>query len=297
MTPPTPLRHAAIWLALAALTVFAGCSMIRLGYGQADTLAAWTANEYFDLDGRQKDEFFARFARLYEWHRYEQLPEYAVFLGAAKSRLQKSGLKREDVIWFADGVTTRYRLIVSRGAADAADILATVTPAQLDALQRQWNKVNRKFIAENRLDDTSQEQQRAQAQRLLSQIKDWTGSLTYDQDQKIIALSNGLPLANHLRYEDRLRRQREFLKLMELRGTGADFAAKLRYWLLHWEEGRAPEYGHWYSVWSENRIQLLIEVERLLTPNQRATVLRRLQNYIEDCQTLSERSGRVAAVQ
>lgn len=290
------MRHAAIWLALAAITVFAGCSMIRLGYGQADSIAAWTANEYFDLDSRQKDEFLARFERLYEWHRYEQLPEYAAFLSAAKSRLQ-SGVKHEDVIWFAEGVTTRYRLIVSRGAADAADILATVTPAQLDALQRQWDKVNRKFVREYHLDDTPQEQQRAQAQRMLSRTKDWTGSLGYDQEQKIIALSNGLPLTNRLRYEDRLRRQREFLKLMELRGTGTEFAAKLRYWLLHWEEGRTPEYDHWYSVWSENRIQFLVEVERLLTPHQRATVLRRLQNYVEDCQSLSERSGRVAASQ
>lgn len=78
------------------------------------------------------------------------------------------GLKREDVIWFAEGVKTRYRLIVNRGAADAADILATLTPAQLDALQRQWDKANRKFVREYRLDDTSQEQRRAQAKRMLT---------------------------------------------------------------------------------------------------------------------------------
>lgn len=270
------------------LATLPGCSTIRLGYGQADSIAAWTADEYFDLDGRQKDEFLARFERLHEWHRYEQLPEYASFLTAAKNRLQ-SGFKREDVIWFAEGVKTRFRLIVNRGAADAADILATLTPAQLDALQRQWDKVNRKFVREYRLDDTLQEQQRAQAKRMLSRIQDWTGSLTYEQEQKIIALCNKLPLSDRLRYEDRLRRQREFLRLLELRGKPGEFAPRLRHWLLNWEEGRTPKYERQYAEWSEKRVQFLLEVNRMLTPGQRARVLHRLQDYVEDFHALARR--------
>ncbi|MDP1717444.1 MAG: DUF6279 family lipoprotein, partial [Burkholderiales bacterium] len=85
------------------LATLAGCSMVRLGYSQADTIAAWTADEYFDFDSRQKDEFSSRFERLYEWHRYEQLPEYAAFIGAVKTRLH-SGLRREDVLWFLEGL-------------------------------------------------------------------------------------------------------------------------------------------------------------------------------------------------
>lgn len=48
----------------------------------------------------------------------------------------------------------RYGLIVSRGAGDAAAILAILTPAQPDTLQRQWDKDNRKFIREYRLEET-----------------------------------------------------------------------------------------------------------------------------------------------
>ena len=273
-------------LLLATLT---GCSTIRLGYGQADSIAAWMADDYFDLDSRQKDEFLTRFEHLYEWHRYEQLPEYASFLTAAKNRLQ-NGLKHEDVIWFAEGVKTRYRLIVSRGAENAADILATLAPAQLDALQRQWDKDNRKFIREHRLDDTYQEQQRAQAKRMLSRIRDWVGSLTYEQEQTIIALCDKLPLTDRLRYEDRLRRQGEFLRLLELRGNPSEFAPRLRHWLLNWEEGRALEYERRYAVWWEKRVQFLLEANRMLTPGQRARVLHRLQDYVDDFHALARRS-------
>lgn len=276
---------------LATLT---GCSMVRLGYSQADTLAAWRADEYFDFDSRQKEEFSSRFARLYDWHRYEQLPEYAAFLNAAKTRLQ-SGLNREDVLWFLEGLKTRYRLIASRGAADAAAILATLTPAQIDALQRQWAKVNRKFIREYKLEETLQEQQRAQAKRMLSRIEDWAGSLSHDQEQKITALASKLPLADRLRHEDRLRRQREFLRLLELRGNPGEFAPQLRYWLLSWEEGRHPEYERQYAPWLEQRVQFMIEVYGLLTPQQRAHAQQRLQNYIEDFRKLSERGERAAA--
>jgi len=291
---PSVVRTTWLLAALSCLLLIAGCSMVRLGYNQADTLAAWMADDYFDIDARQKDEFLSRFERLYEWHRYEQLPEYAVFLGAAKKRLQ-SGLGRDDVIWFMEGLKTRYRLIASRGAGDAAEILATLTPAQLDALQRQWAKVNRKFIREYKLEETPQEQQRAQAKRMLSRTEDWAGSLSHEQEQKITALCDKLPLTDRLRHEDRLRRQREFLRLLELRGNPGEFAPRLRHWLLNWEEGRSPEHERLYAQRLEKQIQFMIDVYGLLTPHQRAHVQHRLQGYIDDFRKLSERGGHTAA--
>ncbi len=291
---PSLTRAAWLLTALLGLVLIAGCSMVRLGYSQADTIAAWTADDYFDFDTRQKGEFHSRFRRLHEWHRHEQLPEYASFLGAAKTRVQ-NGLGREDVIWFLEGLKSRYRIIAGRSIGDAADILATLTPPQLEALKRQWIKVNRKFIREFHLEDTPREQQRALAKRMLSRIKDWAGHLSDEQEQKITALADKLPLTDRLRHEDRLRRQREFLRLLEVRGNPGEFAPRLRHWLLNWEEGRHPDYERQYAPWLEKRVQFMIDVYNLLTPQQRAHALQRLQNYIEDFQNLSERGERTAA--
>lgn len=293
---PSVVRAAWLLAALSGLLLIAGCSAIRLGYGQADSIAAWTADEYFDLDARQKQEFLARFERLHEWHRYEQLPEYVSFLNATKSRLQ-GGLKREDAFWFIEGLKSRYRLILSRSAGDAADILATLAPAQLDALQRQCDKDNRKFIREYRLEGSVEDKKEARANRTLKQIRDWVGGLTYAQEQNITAMLDGLPLIDSLRLEDRLRRQREFLRLLELRSNPGEFTPQLRRWLLDWEHGRSPEYDRLLIQWWEKRVAFFVEVNRLLTPAQRAIALRRLQNYIEDFQSLSERSGRVTVAQ
>lgn len=281
-------------LLTVTLATLAGCSMVRLGYGHLDIVAAWMADDYFDLDAQQKDEFVKRFDRLHEWHRYEQLPDYAAFLSQARDRVQK-GLTRDDGLWFVEGFRARYREIAMRGSDDAAVLLLTITPPQLDVLQRQFDKDNRKFSREYRLAGSVEDIQRARVRRTLDEVRDWVGSLSYEQEQRIIAIVNALPMTERLRYEDRLRRQREFLQLMAQRGNREEFAAKLRQWLINWEKGRAPEFERRFSEWLDQRVQMLIEIDRMLTPLQRTAVLHRLQDYVDDFTKLAERAGQRAA--
>lgn len=287
--PLCSLRRKSIPL-LIIVGLLSGCSLVRLGYGQLDTISVWMADEYFDLDARQKDEFIKRFDRLHEWHRYEQLPDYAAFLSETRNRVRK-GLTREDGLWFVEGFRTRYRAVVTRGSDDAAALLVTITPPQLDALQGRLDKDNRKFSREYRLAGSAEDIKRARVRRTLDEVKDWVGSLGYEQEQRIIAMVNALPMTERLRYEDRLRRQREFLQLMAQREDRAEFASKLRRWLIDWEKGRTPEYERQFNDWLDQRVRMLVEIDRMLTPAQRAAVLRRLQDYIDDFTTLSERRG------
>src|SRR4051812_46472481 len=112
------ILHIIVPLLLIAATV-AGCTGLRLGYQQADIILAWRANSYFDLDRDQRREFSARLDKLLAWHRSDQLPEYASFLTTAVNRAEP-GLKPDDVAWFVEGFRSRYRIVVNRGAADAA---------------------------------------------------------------------------------------------------------------------------------------------------------------------------------
>jgi len=282
-------RALLLTLCLAAL---GGCSLLRIGYSHLDTFAEWTADDYFDLDAQQMEEFRARFDRLHEWHRYEQLPDYAVFLTETKVRVQK-GLAREDVLWIIGNVSTRYRTLVGRSAYDAAALLMTVTPAQLEALQRQWEKDNRRFVRDHRLEDSAEQQRRAAAQRALERVRGWTGSLSDEQEERITALAREMPMNQRLRHEDRLRRQREFLQLMAQRGDAAGFPARLRHWLVNWEEGRAPEYARLWAPWMEKQADLYVAVDRMLTPHQREHVTHRLQNFASDFTRLAQRAGAV----
>ena len=265
--------------------------MMRVGYKQLDTFAAWTADEYFDLEQPQRREFLRRFDRLHAWHRHEQLPEYATFLGEARARVQR-GFTRDDYLWVADGAKARYRIAVGRAADDAAAMLMTINPAQIDALQRQWEKVNRRFVREYRLESAAEAQRQARDQRLIARIRDWVGSLSPEQENKVTALANTNEVSiafYRLRYEDRLRRQREFLQLMTERNDPARFRDRLRHFLLNWEEGRNPEYDKLYKEWERKQGDIYAELARMLTPEQRATALGRLQGYMDDFTELSKR--------
>ena len=281
------MRRCCIILALAA-ALLAGCTGLRLGYPQADVILGWRANTYFDLDREQRREFSARLDRLLAWHRYEQLPEYATFLTVAIDKAGH-GLKQEDVGWFVDGFRTRYRVIVNRSVADAVDILTTLTPAQIDALQKQFKKDNKKFTDEHELDSGTEKRKRARLKKTVSQIEDWTGNLTREQEAKISTLLDPLPLIEHLRYQDRMRRQREFVELLKLRQSKLEFASRLHEWLLDWDHGRTPEYAQLSAGVYDQRVQFYIAVDRLLTREQRQHALARLQKFADDCKTLSAR--------
>ena len=271
--------------------------MLRLGYGQLDTYAAWTANNYFDLNADQRQEFSRRFDRLHDWHRYEQLPEYVAFLGATQARLQK-GLARADVLWVMEGIKQRYRLLVRHGADDAAALLVTVTPTQVESLKQRWERDNRRFVGEYRLDEGAAARREASLRRLYARITDWTGSLSPEQEQKIAAMAGDVPFIHELRLEDRRRRQRDFLQLMMARHDDPRaFAERLRHFLSNWEEGRAPEYDRQYRAWEQRQADIYIAVEKMLTPQQRAAVLRRVEGYMTDFTRLSARPSRVAVPQ
>lgn len=285
-------RLARILACVAACVLsLAGCNLLYLGYTQLDTYATWYADEYFDLDLRQKQEFRTRFDRLHSWHRYEQLPDYAAFLGDTKARLER-GLTRSDCLWVIGGVQERYRTIIRRSADDAAAVLMTITPEQLNTLQRKFDKDNRRFIREHRLEASIEERREATAHRTLSRIRDWAGKLAPEQEKGIAAMARELPLMHGLRHEDRMRRQREFMQLMRNRGDDpAKFAARLRHFLLNWEEGRDPRYDRLFKESIEKHAELYAAIARMLTPKQRAAVTKKLQGYIDDFTRLAQRPG------
>lgn len=277
-------------LALCALSllVISGCSMVRVGYGHLDSVATWMAHDYFDLNSEQRDAFAQRFERLHTWHRHEQLPEYARFLEETQKRANR-GLQAADMAWLLDGFRQRYTLIAARGAADAADLLATLSPEQIESFKQHLDKVNKKFLRDNHSGDSEIERRKVVEKRTLSRLRDWVGSLSNAQEAQVITLLQSMPLVDKLRHEDRLRAQREFLALLEQRkGDRKLFTQRLRHWLEHWEAGRGAEQAKLFDESWKKRAEIYAAIHRTLTAEQRNHLQHRLQDYIDDFRHLSE---------
>lgn len=268
--------------------LLSGCSTLRVVYNQADHILTWMAHDYFDLDAQQRQEFQLRLDPLLKWHRQEALPDYIRFLGDVKKRAGQS-VSREDAVWLVENVKERYRAIAAKGTPEAVEMLASLTPDNIQALEKQFVKVNQKFVREYQLGGTRDQQRRARTERTLKRIKDWTGSLTHAQEERIAALYERVPYTESVRHQDRQRRQKEFLAILRQRHNKAEFARALAPWLADWEKGRPPEVTLALNDSYEKRLAFYLEVERLLTREQRTHVQRKIQDYIDDLNALAPR--------
>jgi hypothetical protein len=282
--PAQPMTH--IRSILIALFLLSGCTALRVSYQEADIFLTWRADKYFDLNEGQKKDIRLRLQRLLAWHRYQQLPEYADFLSTAVHKAQ-TGLKHDDIVWFVNGLKARYRIIVDYGIADAAAMLETLTPEQIETLQKQWDKDNRDFVQEHGLDGTPAAHRQARLKLKLNEIEDWSGDLSRPEERQIASLLDQVPNYDELRYQERLRRQQEFLILLKMRADKTEFQTRLRTWLADWEQDRSPEYQRQANDVYEKYIQFYIAIEKVLTANQRRRALQRLQQYADDCRLLS----------
>ncbi|RPI41894.1 MAG: hypothetical protein EHM59_19120, partial [Betaproteobacteria bacterium] len=234
------------WVCVALLSGLAGCSTIRIAYNQADHVVAWMVDDYFDLNGEQEHAFRAQFEGLHAWHRSTQLPDYAALLDAVRQRLQ-AGASASDAEWFMDALKARYRVLVLHAYADAARLLSTLSDEQLEAARRHFEKVNRKYTKEQGVGASADEQRRVRARRHVERIEHWTGPLDSVQEARVRELSRALPLMVEETYRERVRRQAEFLALLQERRSSATFAPRLRDWLLDWDRTRSPQYQAQYA--------------------------------------------------
>jgi hypothetical protein len=279
-------------IALAAMALLASCTFTRFAYNQADTAVLWAADSYFELDGPQKDELSKRFERYHAWHRTQQLPEYAQFMRTAKTRLQH-GVSQEDVLWFMDGLRMRVRVMGKQAAPDAAALLATLTPQQIENLKKHWEKDNKKYMKERKLNGTQEERVESEAKRTIKNINDWLIPLTAEQEAKVLELARGLPADMYqLHYADRLRRQKEFLALLERRKEDpAKFSQAVADWFVNWEKGRSPEYQQRLDAWWKKRADILVTVYKTFSQQQRTAALQRVQAYTDDFLALAGRGS------
>ncbi len=283
-----PLRVVLLLLAVAWL---AGCSGARLAYNNADTVVRWMAHDYFALEGAQTEDFKARLTGFHAWHRSEELPRYSVLMTSAADKLA-DGLTKQELLWAWDSVNARYRHMAEHAVPELAAVLVTLTPAQFERLEQKFAESDAEYTRKH-LEGGEAEQRERRDKRNLELMREWFGDLSDGQEAQLKASSGKLPLLYALRLQNRQRRQGEFVALLKANRDPAELEPKLRLWLTDWEEGASPEYRRLSALHREQYIRMLLELDRGLTPSQRAHALTRLYEYAEIFTALAEQ-GKLA---
>ena len=287
------MKNAALGLLFAiGAPALVSCSATRLAYDNADTVLRFMASSYLDLDAAQSDDLTPRIVRFHQWHRSSELPAYAALLRSAGERAAK-GITAEDVAWGLANVRLRYRGFAARAAEDAAPVLATLAPAQLAALERKLAEDNAKF-AKKFLSSDDKDRRPAQLKRMLERFRDFAGELTPEQEARIerFALDHERHVA--LRFEDRQRWQRDLVAALKEQRDPQELGGRLAEMFTRPELRRSEEFVREDKRWDEDLGQLIVDLDRSLSPKQRAQVVRRLSDYAEDFAVLAGRRKEAA---
>jgi hypothetical protein len=271
------LRLAAACLAL----LLSGCSATELAYNNADALIRWQVGRYLELKNSQAEEFNARLGVFLTWHRSEALPQYARLAGEAGRRLER-GASLADMVWGYDAIRQQAREGLRRAGAESGDFLDRLTPAQIEQIERRFAEDNQKFAIEW-LDGTPAEQRARRVKRLTHALEDWLGELSDAQRERVRQFNDAAPLNGEMRDRERRRRQAEFVAMLRARES----ARRLADWAADWDRGRDPAFARANREFTDGLLAMLAELERGLSPRQRAVAVARLREHARDFQMLA----------
>ncbi len=274
-------RAAALLAALAAGVVLSGCSALRLAYDNADTYLRWRAGNFLDLRGDAGEELEERIDAFFDWHRAKALPHYARLSEEAAKRLG-DGLSPEDLVWGYDALMVQARESLRTAATQVAPLLDRMNAEQIDHFERRLAEDNRKFAREN-LRGSEAERRDRRAKRMKDRLEEWVGRLTQAQVERVKLYAERAPLTDEFRDRDRKRLQAEVLGLIRKQEASKrlpDLAAA-------WQEGRDPAFVAANEEWRKEFYALLLDIDRMLTPAQRAKAVANFRRYAEDFAVLS----------
>ena len=271
-----------VTLALVASALLAACSALRVAYDNADGLLRWRATSYLDVHGAEADELDRAIDEFLVWHRSHALPEYSRIANDAAQRLAR-GLSREDLVWGYDSLVTQARESLRVAAARIAPLLDRLNEEQIEHIESRFAEDNRKFAREY-LRGSERERRARRLKRNVERMEDWVGRLSNEELERVKRYSARAPVFDEQRDRERRRLQAEFLSIVrarEARRRLPDMAA-------NWDRGRDAEYRAANETLFHEYYAMVLDVDRLLSAEQRANAVARLRDFADEFTALAE---------
>ena len=277
------MRRCRLALLVLLAAALAGCSGVRLVYDNADTFIRWRLLQFLDVHGEQADELDERLARYLRWHRANALPKYSREAEEAARRMAR-GLSQADLVWGYDVFIAQAKEGIRAAVEQMAPLLDRLTPEQVQHMEQRLAEENRKFAREH-LRGSERERREGRARRIVERREGWVGSLSRAQVETVRGYSARAPLIDELRDRDNKRLQGEVLAILRAREARKRLADRIA----EWERGRDPAYSAARAANQREFQAMLLEIDRLATPEQRARAVAELRRYADDFRALAAR--------
>jgi hypothetical protein len=292
------MRIGRVALVASMVVLVAACSSLRLGYNNADTLALYSLDSYFDLDDAQETLAKERVRALLAWHRSTQLADYARLIDTAQAQLD-APLSADDVLAIQAQVNERMMVVAKQAAPELAQLARTLTPEQLDhfssKLARDNAKLRRQTVQAGGAGDLEAVREE-RIKRSTKRAETWLGGLTAEQEQLLRDATARRPAGQQQWLDERERRQREFTAVLErIRTEQLDATAGGALLERYFTELALPsDPARRARVQASRRAnaEVIAQLLNLATPAQKDRMLKKLRDYASDFTVLASEGAR-----
>ena len=276
--------------ALLLAAGLAACSTLKLAYNNLPELGYWWLDSYLDFDGSQTPRVRDELDRLLAWHRRNELPQWIALLQKAQL-LAPQDITPAQACELGEAVRTRLLALAEYVEPAGAELALSLTPAQLDQLQRKYARQNDDYRADW-LSKSREAQQAKRYEQWLDRSEDFYGALDNSQRRTLRQMAAESIFSAAL--FDAERKRRQGVLLATLRGLGAErnapSAEAKRVVHTYLRSVTEPPAGRWreqqQALWLEG-CRNFAALHNMTNPAQREHAVRRLHSYEMELRELS----------
>ncbi len=273
----------------AALSLLGACSALRFGYNQADELAYWWLDGYADFNESQTQPVRKALTQWHAWHRRTQLPDYTTLLIQVHLEALEPITAQRVCSWW-DSSRSRIDVALERMVAPAAELLLTLTPSQIEHIERRYAKINAEFRDEHLQADRAQ-RLKASVKRTVERTETFYGRIDEPQRDLIAKAVQQSPFDPEVWFTERKARQQEALQMLrrlKLEGAGADQAqAALRAYFERMAHSPRAEYRRYAQTLVQYNCQFAADLHNATSAAQRQVLVQKLKGWEADLRALS----------
>jgi hypothetical protein len=261
------------WFLPGLVLVVGGCSKTEFLYRNADWFVERWTDKLVDLEGVQKSDWRVVLERMLAEHRESELPRLVGLLEASEAQASR-GLTEPVIDCLMNRAEELYRRHARLAVDAAVPLLTQLSPGQVDHLEQRLKERNQEY-RETYLSGDPQLRETRRAQRFTERIERWTGALGAAQQGLVTAATRNMPDVAEPWLVYREVQQGRLIAMLRA-GEGAE---TLRSFLLDWWMdfgGRAEALVAAADATRSGTARLIGDLDRTLTPAQRATLIERL---------------------
>ena len=282
-------RRWIITVLCGVLSLTAGCSALRIGYGTAPDLVYWWLDRYVDFNDTQTPRVREAVAQWFTWHRRTQLPDYAALLTRAQAEVLADTTAGRVCAWQTE-LIQRADTAFDRAAPAMAEIVLTITPEQVSNIERRYAKTNEEF-RDDFLQPDPAKRAAANLKRTVDRAETLYGTLDAGQRARMGAALARSPFDAELWLTERRSRQQDALqtlnRLIKEKTPRDQAQAALRAYVDRIERSPHETYRRYSDRLMEFNCAFAATLHNGTSAEQRRTAAQNLAGWVGDLRAIA----------